>query len=297
MSERLSRRSALARAAAVPLAASVLPLANAGAATAGRTAARPTRVAFADLERTFDARLGVFALDTATGRTVRHRAGERFAFCSTSKALTCGLLLRDAPDLGKVLTYTQAQVVANSPITSKHVDTGMSLRDLCDAALRYSDNTAQNLVMRELGGPAAIQRDLRRPGDRMTHVDRYEVELNTAIPGDVRDTTTPNQIAIDLGRLFLGRVLPRGRRAILRDLMRRNTTGGALIRAGVPSTWTVADKTGGGEYGTRNDIAVLRPPRREPIVLAVLSTRPGPDDAYDDALVERATEVVVGRLR
>ncbi|MDO9407014.1 class A beta-lactamase [Patulibacter sp.] len=295
MSPLHTRRSVVAKAALVPLALALPATAAPSAPAASR---RPrTAAAFADLERRFDARVGLHAIDTATGRTVSHRTGERFAFCSTSKALASALLLRDA-DLDHVVRYTAADLVTYSPITEQHVDTGMTIRALCDAALRYSDNTAHNLVLGQLGGPAGFTRGLRRRlGDRVTRSDRFEPALNSAVPGEVLDTTTPEAIATSLGRCVLGRVLPCDRRAILRDLMLRNTTGDGQIRGGVPSTWEVADKTGSGSYASSNDIAVLWPPRRRPIVLAVLTSRPRVDDVRDIALIAEATEVAVGALR
>ncbi|TDU91061.1 beta-lactamase class A [Kribbella voronezhensis] len=256
----------------------------------------PAVAPFSALEKQYDARLGVYALDTGTGRTVTYRADERFAYASTSKALSVGALLSDGRNLDKLIRYTEADLVTYSPITEKHVATGMTLRQICDAALRYSDNTAANLLFRELGGPAGLQARLHRLGDRTTHVDRTEPTLNEATPGDIRDTTTPRAIATSLRAYTLGQALPIARRALLIDWMRRNTTGDTLIRAGVPKNWKVGDKTGSGGYGTRNDIAVVWPPGRSPIVLAIMSSRATADAKYDDALLAAATELVVPRL-
>src|SRR5689334_11283759 len=129
------------------------------------TTARPSTKAFQQLEKQYAARLGVFALDTGSGRTVSYRANERFAFASTFKSLACGVLLSQAKDLGKRIHYSAADLVSYSPVTEKHVDTGMTLRELCDAAIRFSDNTAANLIVAELGGPAGLQRALRKVGD------------------------------------------------------------------------------------------------------------------------------------
>jgi beta-lactamase class A len=195
-----------------------------------------------------------------------------------------------------VITYTAADVVSNSPVTEKHVDSGMTLREIADAAVRFSDNTAGNLLFRELGGPAALGEALRALGDTTTRVDRIEPELNDTSPGDLRDTSTPRVLAADLRAFAVDDVLPAEKRDVLVDLLRRNTTGDKAIRAGVPGGWVVGDKTGSAAYATRNDIAVLWPPNRAPIVLAVLSDRGTVDAARDDALLARATEVVVEAL-
>jgi beta-lactamase class A len=252
----------------------------------------------AELEKTFTARLGVHAIDTGTGREVSYREGERFAYASTHKALSAAAVLKanTLPELEEVVTYTAADLVANSPVTEKHVDTGMTLREVADAAIRFSDNTAGNLLFRELGGPAALGEALRGIGDTTTHVDRIEPELNDTAPGDLRDTSTPRALATDLRAVAVDDALPAEKREVLVDLLRRNTTGDKTIRAGVPAGWVVGDKTGSAAYGTRNDIAVLWPPNRAPIVLAVLSDRATVDAARDDALLARATEVVVEAL-
>ncbi|MET7752192.1 class A beta-lactamase [Micromonospora sp. NPDC005367] len=274
-----------------------------GAMSAPVTGAPPTPVGvdreFRRLETEFDARLGVLAVDTGTGTTVQHRADERFAYASTFKALAAAVLLdrTSATELDQVVRYSPSDLVAHSPITEQHVATGMRLRDVADAAVRYSDNTAANLMLRHLGGPDGFERELRRLGDTSTEADRYETALNEGLPGDRRDTTTPRAFATDLRAYAVGDALSQEDRDVLNGWLRKNTTGDALVRAGVPAGWTVGDKTGGGGYGTRNDIAVLWPPEGAPIVLAVLSSRDSENAAYDDALIARATRVVVDALR
>jgi beta-lactamase class A len=268
------------------------------AMTAATSTSTTTDPAFSALEGRYDARLGVWALDTGTHRALTWRADERFAYASTYKALAAGVVLRQDSRrrLDQVVTYTKADLVTYSPITEKHVTTGMTVRALCDAAIRYSDNTAGNLLFREIGGPAGLGAALKRIGDDTTHPDRLETDLNSAVPGDVRDTSTPRALGTDLEKFAVENVLPGDRRALLDDWLRRNTTGAALIRAGVPEGWSVGDKTGAGEYGTRNDIAVLWPPRKAPIVLAITTTRPTADAGYQDALVAEATKVAVNAL-
>ncbi|MFI5844163.1 class A beta-lactamase [Catenuloplanes sp. NPDC051500] len=261
------------------------------------TAASATGV-YQQLERQYDARLGVYAVDTGTGRTVTFRDNERFAYTSTFKALAAAALLDRISDaeLGRVVHYTAADLVDYSPVTSLHVDEGMTLGAIAEAAITVSDNTAGNLLFRELGGPDGLERSLRAIGDRTTLADRIETELNTAIPGDRRDTSTPRALATDLRAYALGGELCATDRSQLITWLRANTTGAETIRAGVPATWTVGDKTGAGGYGTRNDIAILWPPSGAPIVLAVMSTKDTPDAVYDNALLADAAEAVVRHL-
>ncbi|MEO3772076.1 class A beta-lactamase [Micromonospora sp. B9E7] len=253
---------------------------------------------FRQLEERFDARLGVYAIDTGTGRTVGYRADERFAYSSTFKALAAAEVLDETTDaeLDRVVRYSADDLVTYSPITEQHVADGMTLRAIADAAVRYSDNTAGNLLLRQLGGPQKFEQELREVGDRVTDPARYETVLNEARPGDRRDTSSARALARDLRAYAVGDVLEPADRDVLTGWLRGNTTGGELIRAGVPDGWVVGDKTGAGGYGTRNDIAVIWPPDRAPIVLAVLSSRDEKDASYDNALIARATEVAIATL-
>ncbi|MFJ4185235.1 class A beta-lactamase [Kitasatospora sp. NPDC089509] len=275
--------------------------ASAAPATGSANASADASVdaSFAALEQQFGARLGVYAVDTGSGREVTHRSDERFAFASTIKSLAVGELLHKASDadLDKVVPYRQEDVLEWAPITKQHVATGMKLRDLAAAALQYSDNTAANLVMAELGGPAAVQQSLRDLGDSTTNVDRTEPTLNEATPGDTRDTSTPHVMATDLRRYVLGDALTQDRRGQLTDWLVGNTTGGPYIRAGVPADWKIGDKTGNAAYGTRNDVAVAWPAGgRSPIVIVVLSDRGKAGATSDDALIAQATKTVVSAL-
>ncbi|MCS6566344.1 class A beta-lactamase [Curtobacterium flaccumfaciens pv. flaccumfaciens] len=257
-----------------------------------------TARAFASLERRYDARLGITAVDTGSGRTLVHRAGERFAFASTVKVFIAAAVLDGSSDadLATVVHYDRGDLLEYAPVTSEHVDTGMTVRELIDAALRSSDNTAANLLVERLGGPDAVERWLRGIGDRTTSVDRVEPDLNQATPGDRRDTTTPERFAADLRAVLLGDVLDAADRRVLRDAMLGNTTGDATIRAGVDPSWRVADKTGTASYGVRNDIAVVTPPGRAPIVLVVMTSRADPKADPSDPLVAAATRAVVAGL-
>ncbi len=277
-------------------AAAPSPEATESAGTSGPSdAAEPQ---FARLEEEYDARLGVYALDTGTGEFVEYRADERFAYCSTFKVLAFGAVLQQTPveDLDRVITYTEDDLVNYTPITEQHVDTGMSLLDIGAAALSYSDNTAANLLLEELGGPQALDEALEEIGDDVINVVRTEPGLSEAVPGDDRDTSTPRAMATSLEAFTLGDALTEDKREIVIDMMIGNMTGDDLIRAGVPDNWRVGDKTGSGGYGTRNDIAVLWPPEGDPIVLAVMSSRDEEGAESDDALIAEAAEVVVQTL-
>lgn len=270
-----------------------------GPESASSAGTRDAREEFSRLERDFDARLGVYAVDTATGREVAYRADERFAHASTFKALAAGELLRrnSLEELDRTITYSRDDLVTYSPITEKHVDSGMPLREVIAAAIRHSDNTAGNLLLRELGGPDGFTAALRRIGDTTTRADRFETDLNETAPGDPRDTSTPRALATSLRAYAVDDVLPADKRAVLNEMLRTNTTGDALIRASAPAGWQVGDKTGAASHGTRNDIAVVWPPERAPIVLAVLSDREAEDADYEDALIARAAAVVFELLR
>lgn len=254
--------------------------------------------AFKALEQEYDARMGVHAIDTETESVVSHRAHRRFPHASTIKALLAGAVLEelDRQQLDRRVRWSGSELVAHSPVTEQHVDHGLTIRGLVDAALTVSDNTAANLLLGLLGGPAALEDALRRLGDNVTSVDRWEPDLNVVAPGDTRDTSTPHALAQSLRAYALTDVLTHSDRALLRRAMEQNTTGDDLIRGGVPPRWQVADKTGSAAYGARNDIAVVTPPGRAPTVIAILSSRDRLGAETDDALIASATEVVMAAL-
>jgi beta-lactamase class A len=275
------------------------------AATSGQPTPTPTGTpvlttdaaadrAFAALETEHDARLGVVAVDTDPAAGVAHRADERFAFASAAKVFIAATVLDGAApgDLDAVVPIGQGDVLSYAPVTGQHIGSGMTVRALLAAMVRSSDNTAANLLVARVGGPAAVQQWLRGIGDDVTRVDRIEPDLNEAVPGDERDTTTPAQFAADLSTVLLGGALDPDDRALLVDLMRGTTTGAGTIRAGVPEDWTVADKTGTGSYGVRNDVGIVTPPGRDPIVLVVMTSSDTADAEPDDALVAAATRTV-----
>jgi beta-lactamase class A len=255
----------------------------------------------AAIETRSGGRLGVAILDTATGTRAGHRADERFPMCSTFKLLAAGAILArvDAgrDQLDRRIRFTAADLMAYSPITKPQADgAGMTLAELCAAAIDYSDNTAANLLLAALGGPAALTAYARTLGDPVTRLDRNEPDLNQAIPGDPRDTTTPAAMLADVQRLALGDFLsPASREKLIRWLL-GNTTGDKRLRAGLPAGWRVADKTGTGDYGSTNDIGLIWPPDRAPIlVTAYLTGTDAPPDRRDATLaaVGRAVAVML----
>ncbi|MEV4008043.1 class A beta-lactamase [Actinomadura sp. NPDC049753] len=255
------------------------------------------------LEATHHARIGAFAIDTGTGRTVSHRPDERFAFASTFKAMACGAVLRKARQsdpglLDRVIPYTRDDLVEYSPVTEKHVDTGMTVADLCHAAVTRSDNTAGNLVLRQIGGPAGLTAFFRSLGDQVSRGDRWETDLNVWKPGEVRDTTAPRPWAGDLRALTAGPALVPADRRRLIGWMKATVTGDERIRAGLPRNWTVGDKTGtGGTYGTANDIAIAWPPAGAPLVIVITTNRFAPEAEADDRAVAETARVLAGALR
>lgn len=253
----------------------------------------PVPPGFPTLERSAFCRVGVAAIDTGTGQVYGNRQDERFPFCSTFKTLVgAAVLARSVKEPGflkKRLRYTQADIKPHSPVSEKHVADGMTTAALCAATIQYSDNAAANILMKELGGPAAITAYARSIGDETFRLDRWETELNTAIPGDERDTTTPLAMARTLQKLLVGDALPPAQRQQLKDWMVGNTTGDARIRAGVPKGAVVGDKTGTGAYGVANDIGVIWLPDRAPIVLAVFTHSTDEKAEPSSEIVAKAT--------
>ena len=268
---RLPRRTVL-------LAAACLPFARASAATLPDAQALQTAYShLAALEASMGGRLGVAVLDTASGARIAHRADERFAMCSTFKFLAAAAVLKRVDDgafkLDQPVTYGAGDLLSYAPVTKAHVAEGaMSLGALCAAAIEWSDNTAANLMLRETGGPAGVTRYIRTLGDAITRLDRNEPTVNTAIPGDPRDTTTPNAMLADLQAILISTALTPASRQHLTDWMIACKTGEKRLRAGLPATWRAGDKTGTGDNASVNTIAILWPPERAPLLAAVYCT-------------------------
>ncbi len=243
--------------------------------------------AFKAFEQETGARLGVSAHDTGSDNRIEYRQNERFAMCSTFKFLAAAAVLarvdRKEEQLDRVIIYKKSDLVSYSPVTEKHVGKGMSLEAICEAAITMSDNTAGNLILDSLGGPKELTKYARGLGDATFRLDRRETELNEAKPGDERDTITPSAILKDLQKTALGDVLSRSSRDQLTEWLLGNKTGDKRLRAGLPKDWTVGDKTGTSDSGMANDIAVIWPPNRKPILLAVYLYDPkGTPDSRND---------------
>ncbi|CAN7442260.1 class A beta-lactamase [Variovorax sp. LjRoot290] len=231
----------------------------------------------ADIEKASGGRLGVGVLDTATGRRAGHREDERFPLNSTFKFLAAALVLarvdRRKEQLERRVVIRPRDLVTYSPVTEKHVGAGgMTVAGLCEATMTLSDNTAGNLLLASFGGAPGLTAFMRSIGDTNTRLDRTEPALNEGRPGDPRDTTTPAAMTRSMQKILLGDVLSPASRAQLLQWLDANKTGDERIRAGVPADWKVGDKTGSGENGA-NDVAILRPPGRAPILLSVYLTQ------------------------
>ena len=259
--------------------------------------ADPWRQRLWALERNSGGRLGVAALDLHTGARLAWRADERFPMCSTFKLPLAAMVLQRTDQghdqLDRLLLIDKAALVPHSPITERHTgDVGMTLEQLARAAVTTSDNTAANMLLRELGGPSAFTAFERSLGDATSRLDRYEPELNDANPpDDERDTTTPAGMLAGLQQAVLGNVLSFSSRELLVRWMRETKTGERRLRHAVPPDWQPGDKTGTGAAGTANDVAVFWPPGRQPVlVTAYLTQATLPPEGCEAVLAD------VGRL-
>jgi beta-lactamase class A len=274
-------------------------------ARCGRAAAESSLnaldVAMAKIEAESGGRLGVAVLDTGTGALTGHRIDERFPMCSTFKTLAAAAILSrvDAgkEQLARRIAVEQKDILSYAPITKQHVGKDMTVAELCEAAVTWSDNTAANLLLASLGGPSAITAYARSLGDDITRLDRIEPELNEATPGDPRDTTTPAAMAKNLKLLATGTVLSAASRDQLIAWLVGCKTGDAKLRAGLPKSWRVGDKTGSGDHGSSNDAAVIWPEGKPPVIVtSYLTETAAPDDKRNaaHAAVGRAVAAAFG---
>ncbi|CNH90340.1 beta-lactamase [Yersinia frederiksenii] len=254
----------------------------------------------AELERKSNGRLGVTMINTANGRKIQYRGTQRFPFCSTFKFMLAAAVLgksQTQPDLlNKHIKYRESDLLSYAPITRKNLAHGMTVSQLCAATMQYSDNTAANLLIKELGGVESVNAFARSIGDQAFRLDRLEPDLNSALPNDPRDTTTPAAMAASMNKLVLGDALPATQREQLTLWLKGNTTGAETIQAGAPADWIVGDKTGSGDYGTTNDIAVLWPTQGAPIVMVVYFTQREKDAKPRRDVLAAATKIVLSSL-
>lgn len=229
------------------------------------------------IEGKLDARIGVAVNILASDMSWEYRSDERFPLSSTFKPIACAALLHrvDAgqDNLERKVYYAEEELVTYSPVTqNRWGPAGMTLSELCEATITVSDNTAGNLILEAIGGPAAVTGFARVAGDELTRLDRWETALNEAIPGDVRDTTTPAAMAYLLETLLFGDLLTLDSRNRLKHWLQGNKVGDALLRAGIPRDWEIGDKTGAGGYGSRSVAAVMWPPNGDPVIATIYIT-------------------------
>jgi beta-lactamase class A len=250
------------------------------------------------------ARIGVQLIDPVTGRNASYRATERFAMCSTFKFLLAGMVLHRVDHrlerLNRQVAIPSTGLLPNSPTTSTYAGGTLDIGALCEAAMTRSDNTAANLLLGTLGGPPALTKFLRSIGDAVTRLDRIETDLNEALPGDPRDTTTPAAMLDDLRRLTMGPVLTPASRRQLAFWLANNTTGTLKLKKGLPATWSIGDKTGAGGHGSNNEVALIWPagryPRQPLFVTAYITGGDEPDALARNPVHARIGELIVELL-
>lgn len=258
--------------------------------------------ALSAMEQDIGGTIGAYALDTASGKSQGHRTDQRFAMASTFKPLLAAAVLAEV-DAGRLSlhdTFTTAGVTIQpySPVVGElGPDESIDLAALCAASVSISDNTATNMLLDIVGGPGGLTKFLRNNSDAHTRLDRYEVELNTNLPGDERDTTTPRAMSLTFERLLLSDTLSEPSRALLQSWLIASTTGLQRLRAGIPTEWRVGDKTGYGMNGAVNNIAIAWPPDRPPIIIAVYMSGTDKDVATLNAVHARIAALAIRLLQ
>jgi beta-lactamase class A len=294
MSGHITRRAALVGSMLV------VPALSLSMRSADATTPTDLEAVFKDLEKPTGARLGVSAFDTGSGKRIGYREKELFAMCSTFKFFAAAAILARVDlkqeRLDRIVTYNKSDLVPYSPVTEKHVGEGMPLSAICEAAIAWSDNTAGNLMLDALGGSKGVTDYARSLGDEITRLDRRETELNEATPGDPRDTTTPEAMRQNLEKTVLGTALSEQSRKKLADWLIGNKVGDKRLRAGLPKNWKVGDKTGTSDSGMANDVAVIWPPDRKPIVLTVYLYDPKGTPDSRNAIHQKVASLVAEHI-
>jgi beta-lactamase class A len=254
-----------------------------------------------ELEKQLNARIGVVVLGEASDQRWQYRPNERFPLNSTFKTLACAALLKRVDEghvgLDQVVTFSSEDLVAYSPVTSQLVGgSDMTLDQICLAAMTMSDNTAANLVLKSIGGPAGLNDFLRSIGDQVTRLDRWETDLNSTIPGDERDTSTPYAMAQTLRKLILGEIISTSSTIKLKRWLTMNTTAGMLLRPSLPQGWIMGDRTGAGDYGSRSITAAVWLPQYSPLMVTIYVTETEATFEEQNAAIAEIGEVIFATL-
>ncbi len=269
--------------------------ARAQIATCGNPTAR-----FTALEAQSGGRLGVAIHDLESGAQLAYKARQRFAMCSTFKFVLVGALLarvdQGHENLGRKIPIAKSDLVSHAPTVEKHVGESLTLAELCEAAVTQSDNAATNLILRQLDGPRGFTAYARGLGDPVTRLDRWEPLMSEGTPGEVRDTTSPQAMVDNMRKLVLGNALSPGSRHQLTEWLVANQTGGATLRAGLPGAWRIGDKTGAGDHGTRNDVAIAWPPGRKPVIVAAYLNGSKLNASGRDAVLAEVGRIVAATI-
>lgn len=248
------------------------------------------------LEKIFDGKIGIYAMNTHNHQVIAYRADELFPVQSTFKLIGVAALLKkseaDKNLLQEKINYTKDDLVFWHPVTGQYIDSGMTVAALAEAAISYSDSTAINLIMKKLGGPKVITDFANSIGNKTLNIQHYEANLNSD-PKNKEDSATPKDMAISVQKLTLGNVLSPAKQKQLVTWMKNNTTGDKRIRAGVPTGWVVADKTGSGDYGVANDIGIAWSVVCQPVVLAIYTVQNKRDSKSRDDVVASATRLIL----
>jgi beta-lactamase class A len=251
------------------------------------------------IEARVGGRLGLCAGRPGREPIVAWRSDERFLMCSTFKALAVSAVLArvDAgrERLDRWIAYGRGDLLEYAPTaTANLAKGGMSLGELCAAAVELSDNTAANLILASLGGPPAVTGYIRSLGDGVTRLDRTEPTLNDPGPlGDLHDTTTPASMAGLWRTILLGHALSPASRRRLMDWLEACQTGPARLKSITPAGWRIGHKTGAGST-TIGDVAILTRPGRPPILIAAYLDAPGQLDHPHDDAIARAGRLALG---
>lgn len=248
------------------------------------------------LEASFDGKIGVYALDTNTAQIIEHRSNERFPIQSTMKMIGVAALLKQSQNniglLQEKIHYTKADLIDSwKPVTKHHLDDGMTLEDLAEAAVTYSDNAAINIIMKKFGGPKFSTDFAHSIGNNSYNVTHYDGYMNSD-QKSLLDSSTPKDMALSVQKLLLGDALAKTQQQQLLTWMRNTVTSYKAMRSGVPMGFVVADKTGSGDYGVRNDIGIIWIPSCKPIVLAIYTAGSKKDAKRRDDIIAATTSLV-----
>jgi len=271
----------------------------------------------ADLWRSFPGKTGIAVRSIDGGWSIGHRADQNFPQQSVSK-LWVAMTVLDKVDQGRISLSDSIRIGPDDltlfyqPLAAEVKREGTVIKSvytLLERALAFSDNTANDALLRHAGGPDAVNDFIRRsrlgkikfgPGERLMQSKIAGLKWNQSLSqgrkfytaranlpietrkqaladylADPIDGASPGAIVNAFDQLARGKLLSTNSTQLLQSILKRTRSGPNRLKAGVPSDWEFLHKTGTGQIlgavsTGYNDVGMMTAPDGSRYAVAVM---------------------------